>query len=85
MKTNTNPLYLVELMNAAPRCTATSKRSGGPCRAPAVKGWRVCRFHGARGGAPSGERHGMYRHGARTKEAVSFRKLASMIGRFSKN
>src|SRR5262245_44487000 len=24
------------------------------CRAPAVRGWTVCRFHGARGGAPTG-------------------------------
>jgi hypothetical protein len=32
----------------------------------------VCRFHGARGGAPEGERNGNYRHGVRTKETVSF-------------
>src|SRR5262249_47688622 len=28
----------------APRCTARSKRSGQRCRAPAVRGWRVCRM-----------------------------------------
>jgi hypothetical protein len=57
--------------NAAPRCRATSKRSGQPCRAPAVRGWQVCRMHGARGGAPKGSRNGNYRHGARTKEAIN--------------
>ena len=32
------------------RCTARSKRTGEPCRNPAVLGWNVCRMHGARGG-----------------------------------
>ena len=59
----------------APRCTATSKRTGKPCQAPAVRGWTVCRFHGARGGGPMGERNGMYRHGLYTKEAVEERRL----------
>jgi hypothetical protein len=49
--------------HAAPRCTAKSKRSGLSCQAPAVKGKRVCRMHGAHSGAPKGEAHGMYRHG----------------------
>src|SRR5262249_22621371 len=30
-----------------------------------VKGWRVCRMHGAHGGAPAGERNGNYRRGGR--------------------
>jgi hypothetical protein len=42
----------------APRCKAKSKRTGKPCRAPAVRGCRVCRMHGARGGAPEGKRNG---------------------------
>src|SRR5688572_30728088 len=47
-----------DLMNAlypfqkSPRCSATSKRTQKPCQAPAVTGWTVCRFHGARGGGP---------------------------------
>ena len=48
------------------RCKARSKRSGEPCKAPAVNGWQVCRMHGARGDAPDGERNGSYRHGANT-------------------
>ena len=39
----------------APRCKANSKRTGKRCRAPAVRGCRVCRMHGARGGAPTGK------------------------------
>ena len=59
----------------APRCSATSKRTKERCKAPAVRGWRVCRFHGARGGAPKGKRNGMYRHGLFTKEALEERLL----------
>ena len=44
-KMGINPM---QSAHAAPRCTATSKRSGVTCRAPAVKGKRVCRMHGAR-------------------------------------
>jgi hypothetical protein len=62
-----NPMHKA---HAAPRCTAKSKRTGQPCRAPAVQGWRVCRMHGARGGAPDGERNGNYRHGARSRETI---------------
>ncbi len=32
------------------QCQAKSKRTGFQCRAPAIKGKRVCRSHGARGG-----------------------------------
>lgn len=64
----------------APRCTATSKRTGAPCKAPAVRGWRVCRFHGAGGGAPCGKAHGNYRTGAHTLKALGERRaLAEML------
>jgi hypothetical protein len=59
----------------SPRCSATSKRTRQPCQAPAVKGWTVCRFHGARGGGPNGKRNGMYRHGLFTKEAKAERRM----------
>ncbi len=54
-------------VQAAPRCTARSRRTGKRCRAPAVRGWKVCRMHGARGGAPKGKRNGNHRHGARSE------------------
>ena len=72
-KRTINLMNLVELMNQAPRCSATSKRSGKPCQAPALKGWSVCRCHGARGGAPTGKRNGRYRHGERTKATQALR------------
>jgi hypothetical protein len=66
----------VDPMHAAPRCSAKSKRSGIQCKAPAVRGKRVCRMHGARSRAPTGERHGRYVHGLRTKEGVSAKREA---------
>lgn len=60
----------VNLMNLAPRCSARAKHSGCQCRSPAVKGWAVCRMHGAGGGAPEGKQNGNYRHGGRTKRAM---------------
>ncbi len=49
-----------------------------PCRAPAVRGYRVCRFHGARGGAPHGNRNA-WKHGTRgdawRREARALRAL----------
>ena len=59
----------------APRCSATSKRTGKPCQAPAVRGWTVCRFHGAGGGAPKGARNGRYKNGLFTTEAVEERRV----------
>jgi hypothetical protein len=50
----------------------------------AVRGWRVCRMHGARGGAPEGERKGNYRHGARTKEAIELTKLIRTLAKLHK-
>ena len=65
--------HQAKLMHQAQRCSATSKRTGKPCQAPSVRGLRVCRFHGARGGAPSGKGNGRYRHGNRTREAKLIR------------
>ena len=69
-KGDANP---IDQANAAPRCRATAKRTGQPCRAPAVTGWRVCRVHGAGGGQPSGFAHPYFRHGERSREAVMIR------------
>ena len=68
----------------SPRCTATSKRTRQPCQAPAVTGWIVCRFHGARGGAPKGKHNGMYRHGLYTQEAAALNSRLSDLQRESR-
>jgi hypothetical protein len=67
-------------MHLSPRCYAQSKRTKQRCRAPAVTGWNVCRFHGARGGGPRGAANGNYRHGQFTCEAIAeHRVLADLI------
>jgi hypothetical protein len=63
----------------APRCTAKSKRTGQRCKAPAVRGWNVCRFHGARGGAPEGEANGAWKRGHYSKAAKSERLLVKWL------
>ncbi len=71
MKDNPNPM---QRAHAAPRCTAKSKRSGLPCKNPAVKGWSVCRMHGAGGGHGPGKANPAYKHGMRSREAQEMRK-----------
>ena len=63
----------------APRCTATSKRTGQRCKAPAVRGWNVCRFHGARGGAPKGKDNGAWKHGHYSEAAKAERLLVKLL------
>jgi hypothetical protein len=74
-KTRDDLMKAVYPFQKSPRCSATSKRTRKPCKAPAVKGWTVCRFHGARGGGPKGKRNGMYRHGRFTEEAAAERTM----------
>lgn len=81
MKMAINPMNRA---NAAPRCTATSKRTGLPCQAPALRGHRVCRSHGARGGAPKGEANGRYAHGRFSCEALALRAEITELVRASR-
>jgi hypothetical protein len=53
----------------APRCRARCKRTGAPCRCPAVRDRGVCRAHGGAGRRVKGEEHGRYKHGGRSLEA----------------
>ena len=75
-KERVNPL---DLANAAPRCSAKSKRSGMQCKCPAVRNRPVCRMHGARAGAPKGKANGRYRHGKFTCEAINQRKAVALL------
>lgn len=76
-KSDANPM---QSAHDARRCTAKSKRTGQPCLAPAVRGWTVCRMHGARGGAMAGTAHPNWKHGGRSAEAVAIRKLLNELG-----
>lgn len=69
----------------APRCRARSKRTGQLCQAPAVIGWKVCRHHGAGGGAPTGERNGNFKTGNYTREAFALRKDIAALLRQSRD
>mgnify|MGYP003443445920 FL=1 len=80
MKTTDNPMRPAQRLADAPRCTATAKTTRCRCKAPAVKGWSVCRMHGARGGAPYGPANGRWRHGNRTMEADALRRsIAALV------
>ena len=66
-----------------PRCQAMSKRTKQQCRAPAMKGKRVCKTHGGRSTGPKTQA-GRQRcadartiHGNETRQARSERSLAS--------
>lgn len=66
-------------MHLSPRCTAMSKRSRLRCKAPAVRGWRVCRMHGARGGSKAGLEANAYKHGGRSREVIALRQKINIL------
>ena len=78
MKSDANPM---QRAHAAPRCAAHAKRTGILCKNPAVRGWRVCRMHGASGGHNAGKNHPSYRHGLRSKEWIGVRKEINDLSR----
>ena len=84
MKSDGNPMHPTKRLRDAPRCTATAKSTGARCKCPAVRGWTVCRLHGARGGAPRGKTHPNYKHGLRSNEMMTLRRLASYLSRQAK-
>jgi hypothetical protein len=84
MKTDDNPMHPAQRLQDAPRCTTKAKRTGCPCNAPAVKGWAVCRMHGARSGAPSGRANGMWRHGGRGQDVAEIRRLGIELSKVAR-
>ena len=72
-KSEANSMYGCVFPNAR-QCRARSKRTGLRCRAPAVGGCDVCRFHGAGGGQPQGEKNSAYRHGFYSDEEIRSRR-----------
>jgi hypothetical protein len=63
-------------MRQALRCHARSKRTGLQCQAPAAKGQKVCRMHGAGGGAPKGNRKA-WKHGLYSAETLALGRLVN--------
>jgi len=68
-------------MHASPRCGANT-RSGGSCRAPAVRGKKRCRMHGAApGSGPPRGNCNARKHGLFTEDAIAERKqVQSLLG-----
>ena len=81
MNSDANPIDPVQRLRDEPRCHAKAKSTGEQCKAPAVRGWGVCRVHGAGGGAPCGKAHPNYKHGVRSKEWVETRKQINALVR----
>ncbi len=79
MKNNANLIDPTQRLRDAPRCTAKAKSTGQRCCNPSKRGWRVCRLHGAGGGAPRGKAHPNYKHGMRTREWVELRKAINQL------
>jgi uncharacterized protein YjcR len=68
-------------MQTSPRCGAKT-RSGGSCRAPALRGKGRCRMHGGApgSGAPRGNQNAR-RHGLFTRDAITERKeIQALLG-----
>ena len=80
MENDVNPM---QGAHQSPRCTARSKRSGILCKNPAVRGWAVCRMHGAGGGQPSGAANPQWRHGLRANEYTGLQKLIAELSRMA--
>lgn len=79
-----NPMHPALRLQAAPRCHAKAKATGQRCKAPAVRGWAVCRMHGAGGGAPMGKANGAWRHGGRALEAIETSRLILELDRLAR-
>ena len=54
------------------KCGAHSRRTGQPCRQPAMPNGR-CRMHGGRAGAPRGNTNAL-KHGLYTRDAITRRR-----------
>jgi uncharacterized protein YjcR len=70
-------------MHQALRCHARSKRSGKPCRSPAVRGYSVCRMHGAGGGAPRGNGNAL-KHGEYSAETLAVKREIQALARMAR-
>ena len=71
MKSDANPMSAA---SSTPRCNSRLKRTSEPCAQPSVKGWKVCRFHGAGGGYKAVLSHTQWKRGIRSRAWVEQRK-----------
>ena len=77
-----NQSHAVNPFINVPRCGAYSRRTGKPCRQPAMANGR-CRMHGGKAGAPKGNSNAL-KHGHYTAQAISNRRFLNKLLRESK-
>jgi glucans biosynthesis protein len=65
-------------MNRAPRCSARN-RAGLPCRAPAIRGKRRCKFHGGKSTGPPRGTQNALKDGLHTRAMKEMRELARLL------
>lgn len=71
-------------IHLSPRCLARTKRTGLPCRAPAMINGR-CRLHGGKStGPPVGNKNAL-KHGLYTAEVIAERRYIRRLIRESRN
>ena len=71
MERNEDVMFLAGGRIRCRRCSARSKRTKLRCGAPAMKGKRVCRTHGAKSTGPRTEQgKANFKHGQYTKQAL---------------
>ncbi|MFN3890643.1 MAG: HGGxSTG domain-containing protein [Beijerinckiaceae bacterium] len=71
----------MDAANSEIKTCGARTRSGAPCKRAPVPGRARCHYHGGApdSGGPRGARNGAYKHGERTKEAVTERRWAKNL------
>ena len=83
MKSTDNPIHPTQQLTDAPRCKAMAKSTRSRCKCPAVRGWSVCRMHGAGGAAPYGPCNVAWWHGERSRGAQQVNRAISSLAKLS--
>jgi len=82
IESDANPM---QSAHDAPRCHAKAKATGNRCKAPARRGWEVCRMHGAGGGAPVGPANGAWVQGDRSQGNEQDRRLLVALAKLTRD
>jgi len=77
------PPHAVNPFADVPRCGAYSRRTGNPCRQPAMSNGR-CRLHGGKSTGAPGNSNAL-KHGHYTQEAIEQRKYIRKLLKRSKD
>jgi hypothetical protein len=78
------PTRCVEAAGSAPLLSHI-EAVAAPMPGAGGQGWKVCRCHGGRGGAPKGPRNGRYRHGAGSRDVNTWHRDMTELVRTAKS